>query len=460
MTPRPGQTYHAPDVRIMRLPDQLKAGPDKPPETFELRELRPDLLTVRVTRYNTGPCNYEIVLNNWYDTLPADRTAGFGTRERIQKSSGNPFWPRFKYNDFAILDFGMRLRIDMRYFPEDDGSLSEVDKSAAAWVPMISGPIADMEWTFDNTAGAMLTLRGEDDLSMLRKKNPTKQDYWARPEKEIVQDVLKRAGFPLPIADPVIAWPKFTESTAKALAEAHFEGQTYLEYLMHFAERWDFEMFLEYLSLDNASSGLTFHFEPARCRRPPDNTLHEVYVLERGKNLVEFNPKMKVIDQVTSVTIEAHDHTWQNAAKIDETIPNPPPTAKTPAPSDPLFSELHRDTKRGDPPLVPGPEWRRQRFGLNPHTEMNQRGLDRERAKVMADALYRKKAREFLHIDCKTVGLPRLRAGRHVEIVGMRPPFDGFYYVQSSNHVFGKDGLQTHFDGRRPGAPRPPYGEK
>lgn len=76
---------------------------------------------------------------------------------------GQPVFPRFKYNDFTVLDFGY--------------------------------------------------------------KNPKKVDYWAVPEQEIVNDVLKRANFPLPLAAPVIPWPKFTESAGKALAEAHSKGR-------------------------------------------------------------------------------------------------------------------------------------------------------------------------------------------------------------------------------------------
>ena len=77
----------------------------------------------------------------------------------------------------------------------------------------------------------------------------------------------------------------------------------------------------------------------------------------------------------------------------------------------------------------------------------------------MADALYRKRARKFLRIDALTLGLPRMRAGQHVEVKGMRPPFDGFYYIEQSVHSYGDKGLQTRVNARRPGAPFPPYPE-
>jgi len=459
---RPGQTYFVPGVRVMRLSKMPHPGPDV--EAQEIVELRPDILSVSVTRPCTGSAQYCVALNNWFDSLPRDRATGVGAREGMDPG-GNPVWPRFKYNDFKVLDFGMRLRIDMRYFP-DAGStqLSASDKQAQAWVPMVSGPISDMQFTFSDRDGARLVICGEDDLCMLKNKNPKKADYWARPEKEIVDDVLKRAGFPLPLAKPCKPWPTFTESAGKALAEAHFEGQSYLEYLKHFAERWDFEVFTEYVSLDDPNSGLEFHFEPSRCRcRPlPDGTLRGIYIVERGKNLIEFNPTLKVVDQYTSVTFCGHDHHWQSPTMICETTPKSPnPLLPFPAPPpdpDPLADELHIDAGRGDEPLVSGPEWRRRKFGLNPETQNNQRGIDSERAQVMSDALYRQRARQFLKIDCVTLGLPRLRAGRYVEFRGMRAPFDGFYYVEESTHTYGDDGLRTHFTARRPGMPFRPQG--
>jgi hypothetical protein len=445
---RPGQTYFVPGVRIMRL-GPLKPGPE-PGE--EIEELAPDILHVEVTRVNSGSGQYCITLNNWFDTLPADRKAGAGQRELLRGEQ--PLWPRFKYNDFSVLQFGMRLRIDMRYWPDPDPSLSGSDAAAQRWVPMIAGPISDMRFSFSNTEGATLTVCGEDDLCPLKDKNPKKVDYWARPEAEIVEDTLRRRGYPLPVAKPLRPWPKFTESTAKALAEAHFEGQSYLDYLTHFAERMDFEIFIEFADLDDPGSGVEFHFEPSRSRTPPDKTLRDVYVVERGKNLLEFAPDLHVVDQWTSATVTGRDHSQMSPNMISATVPKPPAP-----PPEPLDDELHRDVARGDPPLVSGPEWRRKLYGPNPHTEVNQRGLDLERAEVMADALYRKRARKFLRIDGQTIGLPRLRPGRYVEIVGMRPPFDGFYYAEKAVYTYSKDGLRTHFHARRPGMPFPPYGE-
>ena len=79
---------------------------------------------------------------------------------------------------------------------------------------------------------------------------------------------------------------------------------------------------------------------------------------------------------------------------------------------------------------------------------------------MLAEAQFRRKAREFFTIDGTTLGIPRLRPGNYVQITGMRPPFDGFFYVTKTVHTYGADGLRTKFSARRPGMVLPPYGEK
>src|SRR5215831_337984 len=168
---RPGQTYFVPGVRIMEL-GELKPGPEP---GRQMIELEPDIISVEVTQVNTGSGQYCITLNNWFDTLPADRpnlVNPVGDKRELF-AGGQPLWPRFKYDDFAVLRFGQRLRIDMRYWPDlpTGANLTRSDMQAQQWVPMISGPISDMRWSFSNTEGARLTVCGEDDLCPLKAKN-------------------------------------------------------------------------------------------------------------------------------------------------------------------------------------------------------------------------------------------------------------------------------------------------
>src|SRR5207253_7616545 len=109
-----------------------------------------------------------------------------------------------------------------------------------------------------------------------------------------------------------------------------------------------------------------------------------------------------------------------------------------------LGDELHVDPAL-DGTVKSGPEVREQFFGgrANKFTAPNGSNLDEVRADWAAKAIIRKKARELFTIDATTVGVPRIRPGNHVEIRGMRPPFDGFYYITRTVHTFGTDGYRT-----------------
>ena len=148
-TERPDRSRFAPDVRLMRLGALREQG-----EHGEvLSDERAHIVSVEVTRVNTGASQYQVVLNNWNDLLPAQ---GTGT----QRS-----WPPYRYNCLDVFEFGMRLRIEMRYHTEQQTSGTESVAPEHGWVSMIAGPITDMRFSFLSDQGARLTLIGEDDLN-------------------------------------------------------------------------------------------------------------------------------------------------------------------------------------------------------------------------------------------------------------------------------------------------------
>jgi phage protein D len=59
--------------------------------------------------------------------------------------------------------------------------------------------------------------------------------------------------------------------------------------------------------------------------------------------------------------------------------------------------------------------------------------------------------REFMTAETQVVGLPRLRPGQFVDIHGLRPPFDGYYYVTKTVHALDGSGYKTQLSLRRPG---------
>jgi len=74
---------------------------------------------------------------------------------------------------------------------------------------------------------------------------------------------------------------------------------------------------------------------------------------------------------------------------------------------------------------------------------------DTEEATQIAKAWYNQQQRNFIEADGSCVGLPSLRAGQTIEIVGVGETFSGIYYVSSVTHTLGTEGYQTRFKVRR-----------
>ena len=434
---RPGQSFYVPEVRVALL-GPLRAGPEPGPV---LTDLQGDLLRVEVTRVASGVSQYQLTLNNWFHSLPRER--GGAPPPGPAPQEARLLHPRYKYNHFEMLRFGQRLRIDMRYWPDPVSELADPAGATKGWVPMIAGPITDMKFTFTSGEGARLTVVGEDDLRPLRNKLKKKAQFRDKNELDIVRTVFKDQNYPLPLAPARVKPPDFL--SGQGVSEAIEAKQSPLEWIQKVADRYDLEYFVEFATLSSETPpAQEFHLEPARSRVPPDRTLRDIFVLRREEHLVDFSPTLKLADQYTSATVKGRHR-----------IPTRPDGIDAEVIAEILDEELHRDAQ--DPKLTSAPEVRRRLFPGedNPLIDDENPNLDQERARARAEALLRRKAREFLKVQASTLGLPRLRPGNHVEIRGYRPPFDGFYYVERTVHTWGADGLRTQLTGRRPGMPLP-----
>jgi uncharacterized protein len=450
---RHGTRFFAPEVRVSKLSPTLKdageVGQELAPDVLG------DLMRAEVSRVNSGISTYTLTFNNWLLTAAEGRgeqgnDAGKGTQAELEAKGKVP-WPRFKYNDLAVLRFGDRLRIDMRYVPESAGAAPDGGHTRLDWTPMVSGPITDIQFSFAGGQGAQLTVSGEDDLSALKDKVEKWVPTKGRPaELSTVKQALKQANFPLaPSAHPLVDYPEFVTQDGHGVQET-LAGQSVLEFITKLAERLDFEVFLEFANTNDPASPLGFHFEPYRGRAKPIEELRSVFRLDRERNLLDFNPTIKVGDQYSTVVVKGRHRDPLQAREVKGEG----------GPAD-ISDELHIDDKV-DEPLASGPQVRAAFFGKreNKYVLPNQPNLDDERASWAAKAVLRKKARELFNIEATTVGVPLLRPGHHVEIRGMRVPFDGYYYVTKTIHTFGADGYRTKISASRPGMQLPKQREE
>src|ERR1700677_1039998 len=197
-------TYFVQGFRVTKLPPTV--NDTSQPGTQLPDGIIGDVVPAEVTRVCTGASQYSFTLNN-YIAAPLGSVGATSNAPASLVGGNQPSWPPYKYNDFSLIAFGDRLRIDMQDY-RDPSTERKLHNTAATfenlWVPMVAGPVTDMKFEFSSGSGARLTVSGEDDLSELKDHLGTCKPLGPAPEMQLVQTVLGLAGYPLqPVAPQV-----------------------------------------------------------------------------------------------------------------------------------------------------------------------------------------------------------------------------------------------------------------
>ena len=72
-----------------------------------------------------------------------------------------------------------------------------------------------------------------------------------------------------------------------------------------------------------------------------------------------------------------------------------------------------------------------------------------EEADELAREIFNSRALELVTGSGSTIGIPDLRAGQVVELLGVGDRFDGEYYLTQTTHTIGSQGYRMNFSVRR-----------
>lgn len=424
LEPQAYRDLRVPEVRLVKLADKLT---DNDENVEILKGVHDDLISVEVTRHSTGPGEYKLTLANW-----------------------DPVALRDKYTDFATLTFGTRLRIEMRYLPDSDADIHRADETSV-WVPMIAGPITEIQFSFGGE-GSRVSITGEDDLRGLKDHSDKRIVYKDNEYSIIARTLRDAADYPLEIrlAKPLPARLAFLtdHSAQNRINESLEKGQSFLEFIQKFIDQYDLEL---YLSFETTPAKTTpgkaapkpvtnqvLNLQPSRANSGPTGLM---FVLRHGYELLEFTPTLKVADQFTSVRVRGRHRHRDMPKGVDGYV-----DGKI------VAEELKNYVEKAiDKPLVSAPEARERCFGKNESDSKEKTNLDEYRAEAAAHAQLLRKSRELVVAQASTVGLPRLQPGGYVRIEDISDAFDGIYYVSSTTHTVASDGMKTRFTAQRAG---------
>jgi len=288
---------------------------------------------------------------------------------------------------------------------------------------MLTGEITTLEPSYPAAGGSTLSVRGLNRLHNLR----TEQHSYAwtdRRDSDVAAELGRR---PVRRNRPGLGLEVRTNPRDSEAEEPYIfmDNQYDVVFLLTRARRHGYEVVLREEERDGESVEYLY-FGPSESRREPAAP----YRLEWGKSLVSFRPTLTTAKQISEVVVRGWDR--RRNRRIEE--------------------------KRSWSDLYPRRSAERNRMQGLARAFGNRRLIvtdrpvhTRRQARALAEEILRDQLKQMVKATGSTVGLPDLRSGRRVEIVGLGERFDGEYYLTSTTHSLGDSGYRTELEARREG---------
>jgi phage protein D len=363
----PSVDYYAPNYQIE------VEGEEIDPTT------KGDVLQLKVTMEKKNLTSFNLTVNNWDDR-------NF----------------RFKYSDGDTFFINRRIHIKMGY--------------ADRLVSMVRGQITSMSPKFPQSGAPTMDVGGTDRLFMLKNSKPNDGDplsYTNQADWQIAQAVAARNQLPIDVTQ---------EGPVHELVVQQ-KDQDDARFLLDRASRIDFDV---YMQTDPESGGDKLFFVKPKDGR--DSQPIRVYRFEWGKSLVSYTPRLKVSDQVSSVTVRGWNPRTKEPIVATATADDLPQTEG----SGGNGPSAAQDTASGGSG--------KQEFIVNAAV------ISEEEAKRLAVSRLVERAYTYNTGSGQVIGLPDLRPGDNVDLLGLGTRFSGRYQVEKVEHSLGSSGYMTQFD--------------
>jgi phage protein D len=349
--------------------------------------------------------SFELTVNNW-DTATGDfKYIGAETTTDLNGSS----------------DTSARYKLFEPCNKEAKVSMGYLDEMRV----MLIGNFTTMEPNFPSSGAPTLTVRGLNVLHQLRRKQYS-SDWADKKDSEIAEDIARKVDkdtgkkrFPLPIViDPA------AKDQEPVLEYVNQQNQYDIDFLLARARRRGYVMFVQEPDPDVRGSQKRLYFGPSQTAPVPG--LRDVtFELEWGKSLIDFKPTLTTANQFKSVTVTGWNR--RTAKPIKETVSLDDPKLNR-------NKDLYRLLEACDP---------REEYVVNKPV------FNEKEAKALALATLMDRQKEMVKCSATTVGLPDLRAGRTVRILGVGARFSGVYFITDTTHTINDSGYVTKFNARR-----------
>lgn len=299
----------------------------------------------------------------------------------------------------------VRDAVKEEYFTQFEMSTAvEVAMGLDDPAPLFAGEVTALEPSFGaGDGGDQLTVRAYDRLHRLRF-GTHQRTFTERTDSQIASDIANEVGLTPEVEDTEVTHSHVTQ-----------DNVSNLRFLMERAKPLNYEVKVE---------GTSLLFRPARDPEGP------AVQLAYRRDLVRFAPRQRTVAEGGTVEVRGWD--VKNKQAIVGTAGSGDETSRMGGSQS-------------------GAEASSSAFLAATRTITDQPVADADEAQRLARASYNRQQRDFVEAEGECAGLPDLRAGLTIEVVGIGAPFSGVYYVTSATHRIGPDGYRTTFRVRRTG---------
>jgi phage protein D len=301
---------------------------------------------------------------------------------------------------------------------------------------MMKGLITALEPNFSESAAPTLTVRGLNELHQFRREQHTFS--WLDAQKTDTDIAVELCGKPVTKGKPGLGVAIQTNPDPNEMADAFvfMNNQYDIVFLLERARRHGYEVYLK-----NVNGKQTLYFGLSES-----SGLAPTYQLEWGKSLINFRPTLSTAKQVSEVTVRGWDR--KSNKVIEETF---------------KLEDLWKAQKKSKTEIARLSQIAKA-YGNRTEVVTDKPVHTKKEAKQLARSILEDQHKKLIEGTGSTVGLPDLRAGCKVEIlgfgvqsdasgkaVGASSDFDGEYYVTETTHTIGSGGYRTEFSARREG---------
>jgi phage protein D len=348
--------------------------------------------------------SFEMTVNNWDATTRRFKYVGSETAADLEQNT--PEAQRYKLFEPC----GKEIHVRFGYL----GSLQT----------MLTGTVTTIEPNFPSNGAPTLTVRGLNVLHQLRRK-PYTWSWENKTDSEIAENLAtlrdpdsNNKRFPLPIEVDQNA--KTREPRLPYVAQ---QNQTDIDFLFSRARERGYVVFImEEDARRNKPRRL--YFGPSHGGQGV-SLRNVIYQLEWGRSLIEFKPTLTTANQVKSVTVHGWNRSTKRPIEVKVDLDDPELNRN---------QDLYRLLERCDP---------------REDIVVNEPVFTEDQARRRARAILMERQKSMVQASGTTVGLPDLRAGQLVEIVGLGARFSGIYFITDTTHTIGENGYITQFNCRR-----------